>query len=61
MTEQSGYLQSYAAAEIGDKTYLAAVQADVTISEDAVEDVCTLSWMTIEHTTDLQLTKCSSR
>ena len=60
VTEQSGYLQSYAAAEIGDKTYLAAVQADVTISEDAVEDVCTLSWMTIEHTTDLQLTSAAA-
>ena len=60
VTEQSGYLQSYAAAEIGGKTYLAAVQADVTISEDAVEDVCTLSWMTIEHTTDLQLTSAAA-
>ena len=60
VTEQGSYLQSYAAAEIGGKTYLAAVQADVTISEDAVEDVCTLAWMTMEHTTDLELTSAAA-
>lgn len=53
VTAQESYLQSYAAAEIGETTYLAAVQADVTIGEGTVEEDCTLAWGVLDGITDL--------
>ena len=52
LTDQSKYLQSYAAAEIGGTAYVAASQADVTIAADSVTDSCTLSWGVLNGRTD---------
>jgi len=53
LTDQDKYLQSYAAETIGGKTYLAAVQTGVTISETDVTDDCTLSWGQLGGVTDV--------
>ncbi len=53
VTAQGSYLQSYAASEISGTTYLTAVQADVTISDGAVEENCTLAWGILDGVTDL--------
>lgn len=55
MTYQDRYIQSYSFVEHDSKAYAALVQADVTITEDAVEDDCTLSFLTFEGVTDVSL------
>lgn len=55
LTNQNQYLQSYSVLELGDLIYLAAVQADVVITKDAVDDACTLSWAILGGVTDLAL------
>ena len=52
-TEQDKYLQSYSAAEIDGVTWLTAVQADVTITEDDVTDTCDLVWARLTGRTDI--------
>ena len=52
-TEQDKYLQSYSAAEIDGVTWLTAVQADVTITEDDVTDTCDLVWAKLTGRTDI--------
>ena len=47
LTEQDAYIQSYDILEANDKKYLVAAQADVTLTEDAVEDNCNLCFTTI--------------
>jgi hypothetical protein len=55
LTDQGDYLQSYDVVEVNGTTYVVAVQAQVTITEDDVEDDCTLSWATLYSFTDLGL------
>lgn len=54
-TEQDKYLQSYSAAEIDGVTWLTAVQADVTITEDDVTDTCDLVWAKLTGRTDIAI------
>ena len=54
-TEQDKYLQSYSAAEIDGVTWLTAVQADVTITEDDVTDTCDLVWAKLTGRTDITI------
>ena len=54
-TEQDKYLQSYSAAEIDGVTWLTAVQADVTITEDDVTDTCDLVWARLTGRTDIAI------
>ncbi len=56
VTVQEQYLQSYAAAQIGDQTYLAAAQAVVDITADSVDETCTLSWAVLSGRTDAAIT-----
>ncbi len=56
VTVQEQYLQSYAAAEIGGQTYLAAAQAVVDITADSVDETCTLSWAVLSGRTDAAIT-----
>lgn len=60
LTAQSDYLQVYSVAQAGKTTYLAAVQTDVTITNDGVEDDCTLAWTVLEPTVDLELCTVSA-
>ena len=55
MTYQDRYIQSYSFVEHDSKAYAALVQTDVTITEDAVEDDCTLSFLAFEGVTDVSL------
>lgn len=60
LTAQNDYLQAYSVAQAGKTTYLAAVQADVTITNNDVEDDCTLAWAVLEPTVDLELCTVSA-
>ena len=53
MTTQEQYLQSYSIANVNGAMWLAAVQADVSITESDVEERCTLSWAVLSDNVDL--------
>ncbi len=55
LTNQGDYLQSYSAVEIDGTTYLVAIKTEVTITEEDVEDNCTLCWTTLENFVDVEL------
>ena len=53
MTTQEQYLQSYSITNINGAMWLAAVQADVSITESDVAESCTLSWAVLSDNVDL--------